>query len=118
MKVSGTLALAVALGVAALPTPAVAQEAERSGPGITQVVPSAPAAEPGVRVVRGTGVQRPDYRSSGPRPAKVVPSAEIAAGDTVWLVDRKANRLAGCYLASTGQAGHPPVIRCTTRRLP
>ena len=118
MKTASKLTL-VALLLAtpmALTGAAVAQEDEaRSGPAIIQV---APAAEQGdaVPVFRGSAI-RPVQQNL---PSKVIPEGglETVAGDRLWIVDRKAGEITGCYLKATIRVGALKEIRCTTERLP
>lgn len=103
----------------ALAIPAVAQDQdERSGPAIIHLDPTAENRGGDVKVIRGSAVHpEPIARTLS---SKAIPhgGVETVGGDTLWLVDHKAGRVTGCFLAATIVAGDLRDIRCETGRLP
>ena len=104
--------LVVALAAFANSAMAQDQRPEDSGPKIIQLGPVTEATGGEVAVFRGSAVDLdPFVRSPS---SKVVPKSglEVVGGDTLWLVDRKAGVLTGCFLAATIVAGDLRDIRC------
>ena len=122
MRASISGMVAAALAGMALAGPAIAQQSGegRSGPLVLQLDPAAADRGADVKVIRGSGSATQPVSARPATAAKAVPSGgvELAGGDTLWLVDRKAGRLTGCFLAATIVAGDLRDIRCETRRLP
>lgn len=121
MMASKTRMVAALLVVtsAALAQPATAQDQEeRSGPAIIHLDPTFENRGGDVKVIRGSAVH-PD-RAARTLSSKAVPQGGLAAigGDTLWLVDRKAGQVTGCFLAATIVAGDLRDIHCETGRLP
>ena len=102
----------------AFPAAAQDQDAEQSGPRILQLDTDAvPDRGDDVKVFRGSAVH--------PEPVARLPSSkaapqggvETAGGETLWVVDRKASVVTGCYLQVTISVTVPQEIRCVSRRL-
>jgi hypothetical protein len=101
----------------AYPAMAQDQDAETSGPAIIQLDPATEARDGDVKVIRGSAVHpEPVARNTS---SKAVPNGglELVGGDTLWLVDRKASVLTGCFLAATIVAGDLRDIRCESAEL-
>ena len=123
--IASTTRMAAALLVAvpaAFAVPAIARDHDPDASG-AKIVRLGPAVETGVRTVRGSRIRHPyDGAATAVRPGKAAPAAgpaaEAVAGETLWLIDRKADRLTGCTLAPSARAANVQVIRCSARRLP
>ncbi len=113
-SITRTVAALLVMAPVAFGNLALAQERESdgSGPLIIQLEPTAESRGGGVKVIRGSAVH-PDPIALN-RSSKVGPPSgiELVGGDTLWLVDRKASVVTGCYLAATIVTGNLRDIRC------
>lgn len=123
MTLTRTVAALLVAGPVALALPATAQEeaGDGSGPRFIQLDPTAPSAEErggDVKVIRGSAVRLEPVERNVTSKAIPQGGVEVVGGDQLWLVDRKAGVVTGCFLAATIRAGAVGDVLCTTERLP
>ena len=117
-SLTNTVAALLMAAPIAVALPAFAQESEeRSGPVILDLNGGEVERGGDVKVIRGSA--EPLVYANRNLSSKVIPRGDIdlVGGDTLWLVDRKAGILTGCFLAATIVAGDLRDIRCENARL-